>query len=90
MEISEVDLRRLLTDVAEIAVQKTLIATGNLKPYISLNQAYKMYGRSTVDRWAEKGLVKLLKDGDKNSRVRIDRVEIETVAKTSNRSIFFR
>ncbi len=89
MIIFDHEYRRALLDAAEIAAQKVLVSTGQLKPYLSLNQAYKQYGRATVERWAREGLIKLIKDGDNNSKVRIDRLQIEAVARTSNRASYF-
>ena len=87
--MTDIEYRRALMDAAEIAAQKVLIATGNLKPYLSLNQAHKIYGRGTVDRWIKEGLITPIKDGDANSKVTIERLQIETVAKTSNRVSYF-
>lgn len=87
--MTDIEYRRALMDAAEIAAQKVLVATGNLKPYLSLNQCYKMYGRGTVDRWIREGLITPIKDGDANSKVRIERIQIETVAKSSNRVSYF-
>lgn len=62
---------------------------GLLKPYISLNQAYKTYGRKTVDRWADEKLISIIKDGTGTSKCRIKREEIELVAATSNRASWY-
>ena len=59
-----------------------------LKPYISKREAYKLYGRAIVDRWIKEGLIKEIKDGENSSTVRIDRIQIEIIAKSSNRSSF--
>lgn len=58
---------------------------GQLKPYISLSDAYRAYGRATVDRWAKEGLIEIIKDGTNSSKCRIHRETIEIVASMSNR-----
>ena len=86
---SEIEFKDALQAAAELATETTLTKLGLLKPYISLNQAYKMYGTGTVERWHEEGLIKKIKDGEGKSPVRISRVEIEAVAKTSNRAEWY-
>ena len=87
--MTDIEYRRAMLDAAEIAAQKVLVSTGQLKPYMSLRQAYKLYGERNVERWRKEGLIKAVKDGDRNSKVRIDRLEIESVARTSNRASYF-
>jgi hypothetical protein len=86
---SEIEFRNALIDAAQIATEKLLVDLGLLKPYFSLNEAYRKYGKGTVERWCRDGLVRKIKDGEGNSPVRIARMEIETVAKTSNRAEWY-
>lgn len=79
----------VIQDIVKITTHKVLIETGQLKPFISQNEAFRRYGRTTVERWIKEGLVKLIKDGDKNCDKRIDRVQIESVAHTSNRASWY-
>lgn len=62
---------------------------GLLKPYLSLNQCYKRWGRKTVERWAAEGLISIEKDGTKNSRCRVSRERVELVASMSNRASWY-
>lgn len=87
--MTDTEYRRAMMDAAEIAAQKVLMTTGHLKPFISLRQAYKAYGEGNVERWRREGLIQVIKDGDRNSKVRIDRLQIEAVARTSNRTSYF-
>lgn len=87
--ISETLLRNLLMDAAELGAKKALVQTGLLKPFLSKSEAYKLHGRKIVDRWIGEGLVKLIKDGPNGAKMRIDRLELETVAKTSNRTYYY-
>jgi hypothetical protein len=78
-------LMALLQDAAELGASAVLAKSGILKPYISKSDAYRMYGESAVDRWIAEGLVTPRKDGGHSAKWRIDRQEIEAVAKASNR-----
>lgn len=80
---------KVIQDIVKITTHKVLVETGQLKPFISKNEAFRRYGRATVERWIDEGLVKLIKDGDKNCDCRIDRVQIETVSHTSNRASWY-
>lgn len=60
-----------------------------LKPYLSLNRCYKRWGRKTVDRWADEGLITVIKDGTGTSKCRVLREQIELVASRSNRSSWY-
>lgn len=62
---------------------------GILKPFLSLSQCYKRWGRKTVNRWADEVLITIIKDGTTTSRCRVKREEIELVATMSNRASWF-
>ena len=83
------ELLGLLSEAAEAGANKALIESGALKPFISKNQADKSYGRRNVDRWIREGLVIAIKDGTNSSSVRIDRVKIDLVSKSSNRASWY-
>lgn len=85
---TETEYLNALIDAAELGAQRALAKAGCLKPYLKLREAYRIYGEGTVDRWIEEGLVDEIKDGDRNSSVRIDRIQIEAVAKTCNRTTY--
>jgi hypothetical protein len=86
---SEVELQNIIQSVVELTTTSVLSRLGLLKPYISLNEAYKIYGEGTVERWCREGLIHKIKDGEGSSPVRINRVEIESVAKVSNRTAWY-
>jgi hypothetical protein len=89
MEFIDHEKRKLLEDLSEITVKRVLIEFGQLNPYISLRQAYKMYGEGNVERWRREGLIEVVKDDARNSKIRIDRIKIEAVAKSSNRASWY-
>lgn len=55
-----------LRAIMEVGYRKCAEDLGLLQPYISLNQAYKLYGRKTVERWSEERLITIIKDGTGN------------------------
>ena len=81
---SERELITLLMEAAELGAKKALIEADLLKPFISMSAARRKYGESTVERWFSEGLIDLIQDGP-GSNYRIDRLQIEAVAKTANR-----
>jgi hypothetical protein len=86
---SELEYTRTLHDAAEIGSVQTLVSTGTLPPFMSLTEAQKTYGKGNVNFWHKSGLIELVKDGGKNAKIRIDRVQILSVAKTQNRAEWF-
>ena len=78
-----------LEAVTDVVVSRFAVECGLLKPYLTITQAYKRYGRGTVDRWAAEGLIEIIKDGTRNSKCRIKRSQIELVAATQNRASWF-
>ena len=82
------ELRNLLADAAELGAKKALQEAGLLRPYLSMNEAKRKYGRAIVDRWVAEELIKVLKDGNASAKCRIDRIQIEAVAKTANRCTY--
>jgi hypothetical protein len=89
MEIEVFELKNMLADAAELGSKRALVEIGKLSPMITKAQAYKLHGRSQVDRWIKEGLLRQYKDGENTSKVRIDRMQLETIAKSSNRASYF-
>lgn len=81
MEISRIQLEKFMQDVTELAAITTLVKTGLLKPYLKKSEAFNIYGRRNVDRWLASGLLMPRKDGNHSAAWRLDRVELETIAK---------
>lgn len=78
-------LKYLLAEAAELGANSALASLGVIKPYLSKQEAFTKYGRANVERWIKEELVTARKDGGHSAKWRIDRVEIEAVAKASNR-----
>jgi hypothetical protein len=82
---SEIELARLLKDAAQVASVQALVSMGAISPYASLHECRREYGIGTVNNWLRQGLIRKIKDGEGNTKVRISRVELEAAARTSNR-----
>lgn len=76
-------LRRMLADAMEMGVNKTLIETGVIKQHVSRSEAYRRYGRKTVDRWIADRIIKPKKSEGRTSTIRLDRMELEMAAKSN-------
>lgn len=85
---TEIEFRNALIDAAELGATKALMDAGVLKPYLKLREAQRLYGKAVVNRWISEGLITTIKDGERTASVRIDRLEIQTVAKTCNRATY--
>jgi hypothetical protein len=85
MRISENQLAAMLQDAAELGAKSALSQVGLIKPYISKAEANRMVGQRTVERWMQEGLITPSKDGPTSSKIRINRVQFESLLKTSNR-----
>lgn len=79
MELKE--LAPLLTRSVAAGAAKALAHCGELPKAISKSQAYRVYGRSDVDRWLAEGLIQTIKN-------RIDKVVLERIASGSNRTTY--
>ncbi len=87
--MERLELLSILQEAVSLGAQKGLIESAKLKPYLTKSEAYKLYGRRHVERWLKEGLIKQIKDGDSNYSVRINRLQIESVASVCNRVSFY-
>ena len=87
--IDRLQLADLLLAAARTARTGTLIEIGNLSPFVSQNEAYKIYGEMNVRNWVKWGKVDKIKDGAKNCKVRLSRLELEAASQASNRCEYF-
>lgn len=74
-------LHQVIRASAEIGATAALIKSGKLKPYLKKSEAFKQYGRASVEHWLETGLLKPRKDGDHSAAWRLDRIELEIISK---------
>jgi hypothetical protein len=85
--LTKTELRDIIIEATAEGVKQGLAAAGVISPIIFKIEAYKLYGRHSVDRWIREGLIDEYFDG-KGSRVRLDRFKLEKVAKTCNTKTF--
>ena len=86
--MSMTDLRALMVETGEVAANSALSKAGLLKPHLSKQEAYRLHGQSLVDRWIKEGLLNLCRDGSGSAKWRINRLELDSVARASNRHTF--
>lgn len=78
------DFTRLLKTAALGGADKALFQNSSLPAALTKAEAYRLYGRSNVDRWIAEGLINLVASG-KSSKKCIDRLTLERIAAASNR-----
>ena len=83
--IHDSQLTNLILFAFEIGKVEAKVELGKAKPFLSQNEAHKIYGRKKVEEWIKNGLVQPIKDGDGNSKIRIDRLNIAKTALAFNR-----
>lgn len=66
--ITEIEYRNALIDSDELGAKMALKEAGLIKPYLKLVYAKRLYGTQTVKRWIAEGLIKPIKDGDRNNK----------------------
>jgi hypothetical protein len=79
MELKELSV--LLRNATAEGTENVLRATCVLSNDLSKSEAYKIYGRSNVDRWLTERLIKI-------SNKKFDRLQLEAIAASSNRMTY--
>jgi hypothetical protein len=82
MEISPLLLELITKEAAELGAIATLVKTGRCKPFLNKSEAFRLYGRANVEHWMEAGLITKRKDGDYSAAWRLDRLELEVIARS--------
>jgi len=78
----------IFKEAVNSATSKMLAEFGLQKARISKAEAYRLYGRSQVDRWISEGLFKPFKTKIYISQKGIDREKLEAIAADSNRTTY--
>lgn len=81
--ITQSVLENMLIKAAELGAKKALESAGLTKPFISLRQAHKLYGRGVVDGWIKSGALKVSQD-TVGKKMRLSVVEINALAEAVN------
>jgi len=88
MTMNPAELARILLESVTESTTKVLVENTVLKDRISKADAYRLYGRSQVDRWIAEGLLKPSKKQFFISPSCIDRKKLEAIAAESNRGTY--
>jgi hypothetical protein len=75
------DLIDLLKNATVEGAGKVLFSSGILRDHLSKAEAYKIYGRSNVDRRLSENLIKI-------SIKKINRLQLEAIAASGNRMTY--
>jgi hypothetical protein len=73
-----------LKNAIQAGAEKALSQCGIQQSSCTKAEAYRLFGRSDVDRWIAEGLLHLIAKNGKVSKM-IDRIDLERVAAASNR-----
>ncbi len=79
------DLTIILKSAVEVGVNRAFNEGVFLQDYLKKSDAYKLYGRSIIDRWIREGLIQLQSLNGEVPRKFIDRRGLEELALSSNR-----
>ena len=89
MEITSAELQYLLDQqmekyITRLAEALKELGLDNQRKWISQAEAYRLFGKTNVKRWVERGQLPVYSDGDGN-RKRIYKEDLERVARKNNR-----
>lgn len=88
MTMNPAELARILLESVTDGTAKVLSQTSIRKERISKAEAYRLYGRSQVDRWIAEGLLKPLNGQIFISPSGIERKKLEAISAASNRGTY--
>jgi hypothetical protein len=82
LQLTTHQLKIIIRGSAEMGAVIALTKAGKLKPYLKKSEAFRKYGRANIERWIDDGLITIRKDGDHSAVWRIDRIEVEAIARS--------
>lgn len=82
IEISTFLLQVIIEQASELGAIRALVKTGKLKPYLKKSEAFRLYKRINIEQWIEEGLITPRKDGNNSAAWRIERLEVEVIARS--------
>ena len=85
--MKQAELTRIFLESVTGGTAKALSET-SIQTMVSKAEAYRLYGRSQVDRWISEGLFKPFKGQIYISKSGIDREKLEAIAAASNRGTY--
>jgi len=78
----------LLKNATTTGTTKALAECSHLGDQLSKAEAYRLYGRGSVDRWISEGLIRPSANNGKNPSKCLDREKVEAIAASSNRNTY--
>lgn len=89
-EIAEIKtaLSKRKADI-KLSVHETLVQRGETAPFMTKAKAYRIYGRKQVENWISWGLLEEIKDGDRNSGVRLEVSSLIALSERCSRNEFY-
>lgn len=89
-KLVDAETKHQLQEFAELISIVTLTKAGLLPEFISQSDAWRQFGKANVKNWVSWGIVKRIKEGERNTTVRYSRVELESAARSNNRLLYFK
>lgn len=86
--LSSLELTKLLIHAVELGTSKAIEGEKSIPTLITKMKAYRLYGRSIVNRWLQEGLITLVSNRDSNTPKYFSRIELERVSAQSNRTTY--
>jgi hypothetical protein len=83
-------LKVILREAAQLGAKEALAQAGLVSRYLTKSTAYQHYGRGIVDNWIKEGRIVAHKSGDNNSKVQLDRLELEALVKADELIVYFK
>lgn len=80
------ELFNFLKQAVEVGASRALMDSGAMPSSINKSQAYRLYGRSNIDRWILEGVLEPL--SDQSHKILFDKALLEAIAQASNRSTY--
>ncbi|QXV63656.1 hypothetical protein INP83_11070 [Mucilaginibacter sp. 21P] len=86
MNIEEISF--LMQHAVHRGSAKAVDQCGAITALVSKAEAYRIYGRSNVDRWLKEGLISPMKKPGEKSKLFLDRKKLAGIAAASNRHTY--
>ncbi|RZJ23712.1 MAG: hypothetical protein EON51_02205 [Acinetobacter sp.] len=83
MELKE--FSRILKDAVNSGATKALAENYVTPQFLIKAEAYRLYGRSNIDRWIKEGLIDLVTSGDGLNKKIMIKKKLDAIAASSNR-----
>lgn len=79
---TETEYRNALIDAAEVGAEKALIEIGAKSPVIKRTDAERLYHKRTIKILVDAELIEPKKNGERNSAVYFDRIQLLTAIRS--------